>query len=158
MDLLKAPSGWERPGPRSPALVCTSIPFSRHSAWGWAPCLWLPLLLLRAPPPHRDNQAYVKTTCSFDSHQLISDPIKPKSAIVRRWKCLKSACAGERGCALYPANHSWHSCPCCHGLGSEVEKTESMSWLGWALKEGLSAQRPHWSANAGGKCRQVRTL
>lgn len=66
----------------------------------------LPLLLFSAPPPRRDNQAYVKTTCSFDSHQLISDPIKPKSAIVRSSKCLKSACAGERGCALYPANHS----------------------------------------------------
>lgn len=170
IDLLKAPSGWERPRARSLALVCGSIPFRGTLHGGeltaspphpTSPLLRLPLLLFSAPPPHRDNQAYVKTTCSFDSHQLISDPIKPKSAIVRRWKCLKSACAGERGCALYPANHSWHSCPCCHGLGSEVEKTGSMSWLrenSGALKEGLSAQRPHWSANAGGKCRQVRAL
>lgn len=114
-----------------------------------------------APPPRRDNRAYVKTTCSFDSHLLISDPIEPKSAIVHPSKCLKSACAGERACTLYPANHSWHSCHSCHGLGSEVVKTESMSWLaenGEAQKEGLSAQRPHWSSNAGGKCRQVRTL
>lgn len=167
IDLLKAPSGWERPRPRSLALVCRSIPF-RDSLHGGEllsspplPLQWVPLPLLSIPPPHRDNQAYVKTTCSFDSHQLISDPIKPKSAIVHRWKCLKSACAGERGCALYPANHSWHSCPCCHGLGSKVGKTESMSWLGEngrELKEGLSTQRPHWSANVGGKCRQVRTL
>ena len=116
-------------------LVCASIPFWGTPHGGEPPAShpshssllqWLPLLLLSFPPPHRDNQAYVKMTCSFDSHQLISDPIKPKSAIVRPSKCLKSACAGERGCALYPANHSWHSCHCCHGLGSEVMKTESM--------------------------------
>lgn len=95
-------------------------PFRRHSAWGGGggggmsslpvlpslPPRRLPLLLFCAPAPCRDNQAYVKTTCSFDSHQLISDPIKPKSAIVRPSKCLKSACSGERGRALYPANHS----------------------------------------------------
>lgn len=91
---------------------------------------WFALLLFSAPPPCRDNQAYVKTTCSFVSRQPISDPIKPKSAIVPPSKCLKSACARERGWALYPANHSWHSCQCCHGPGSEVVKTESMSWLG----------------------------
>lgn len=45
-------------------------------------------------PAHRDNRAYVKTTCSFDSRQLIIDPIKPKSAIVGRSKRLKSACEG----------------------------------------------------------------
>lgn len=141
-------------------------PLWRHSAWGWTrrqshPLQWLHPSLSSAPLPHRDNQAYVKTTCSFDSHQLISDPIEPKSTIVRPSKCLKSACAGEKGCTLYPANHSWHSCHCCHGLGSGVVKTLSMSWLGkndGALKKGLSVRQPHWSANAGGKCRQVSSL
>lgn len=72
-----------------PSCVCGSIPLRGTVHRGelpptLPPLQKLPLLLLSAPPPHRDNQAYVKTTCSFDSHQLISDPIKPKSAIVRR--------------------------------------------------------------------------
>lgn len=151
---------------------CAPFFYFRVAPWEQTPCLsptftqyvipqWLARLLFSSSPPCRDNQAYVKTTCSFDSHQLISDPIKPNSAIVRPSKCLKSAFAGERACTLYPANHSWHSCKCCHGLGSEVVKTLSVGWLGENGK-GLEGRLPsRWPADQstrGGKCRQVRNL
>lgn len=77
-------------------------PLWRDTAWGESPASYpflhrLPLLSAAFPLPHRDNQAHVKTTCSFDSYQLISDPIRPQSPIVCPSKCIKSACAEERG-------------------------------------------------------------
>lgn len=88
---------------------CEDFPSSRFSAWG-VKCMRPPFLssptavgpfTFSPSPPRRDNQAYVKATRSFDSHQLIIDPIKPKSAIVPPLKvsqiCL---CGEEKLCSL----------------------------------------------------------
>lgn len=75
IDLLKGLQ-WMREARCRLALVCTSIPFFRGTLHGGELPASPLLPTYPSPPPRRDNQAYVKTTCSFDSHQLISDPIK----------------------------------------------------------------------------------
>ena len=70
------------PGPTAWA-SCTEPSPLEAPRGGLTPCRSpLSTLPSSSPPACRDNQAYVKTTCSFDSHQLIIDPIKPKSSIV----------------------------------------------------------------------------
>lgn len=52
-------------------------------------------------PPHRDNRAYVKTMCSFDSHQLISDPIKTQIRYCSAVKVSQIRLCTARGAALF---------------------------------------------------------
>lgn len=113
-------------------------------------------------PPHRDNRAYVKTMCSFDSHQLISDPIKTQIRHCSTVKVSQIRLCTARGAALFilpitpdipaPVAMAWGQ-----GLRKQRAGADSGRMPGLE-KEGPSVRLAHWSASAGGKCRQVRTL